>query len=310
MISVVVPQNRIGGLDVLADSLLRQTHRDFELILVDCIHPYRSHLSFPLGLKVTWLDPGCDAEFHPTYMKSLNVAIEHARGDTVLFLPDFAWMHPDCLAVHAEAQKRTPGPVTLDYRYVEMPPLKPGVPSYREAVSGTRELANEYSRQTNDIAKRYRADLDAGKLDDFMWSIFAEPVTQATIDTLRVELEQKPSAADLATDWNWCSLKNESVPTELLLDMNGFEEEYDASHGWQDSSFSYRLRARGIRWHHGGPGGMVSVVNPRAWSNIKSLREPLYYNHDLCFGSRRAELGLPVNPGFSLRRRREERLRG
>ncbi len=308
MISVIVPQNRIGGLDVLADSLLRQTHQDFELILVDCIHPYRSHLSFPLGLKVTRLDPGSDAEFHPNYMRSLNMAIEHARGDTVLFLPDFAWVHPDCLAAHAEAQKRTPGPVCLDYDYRVMPPTKPGLPNYRETVSGTRATAEEYSRETNENAKRYRADLDAGRLDDFMWSIFAEPLTEESVRALKIEHRHRPSGANLATDWNWCSLKNESVPTELLLDMNGFEEEYDASHGWQDSSFSYRLRARGIRWHSGRT-GMVSVVNPRAWSNIKSLREPLYYNHDLCFGSRRAELGLPVNPGFSLRARREERLR-
>jgi hypothetical protein len=123
-------------------------------------------------------------------------------------------------------------------------------------------------------------------------------------------LEQKPSGADLANDWNFASLKNESIPTELLLEMNGFEEEYDDSHGWQDSSLSYRLRARGIRWNHGGPGGMLSVVNPRGISNIKTLRKPLFHNQELCFNSRRAELGLPVNPGFSLRERRERRLRG
>lgn len=317
MLSVVVPTNRIGGMDLLFDSLERQTHRDFELILVDAVAPFRKLGSpkYPVApgfhpnarIPLQWLDP-CSYKMECSYMRSMNLALQHARGETVVFMPDYSWLHPDCLATHAEAQKRTPGPVCLDYRYVSFPPTKPGLPSYRETIPGTPENAEEYGRQCNANAARYVADMVSGKLNEFMWSIFAEPVTAETIEKLPLEHEHKPSTADLASDWNWCSLKNESIPTELLLDMNGFDEAYDGSHLYQDSELSYRLRARGIRWHHGGPGGMLTVVNPRNWSNIKTLGRPLFSNQELCFNSRRAELHLPVNPGFSLRERRNARL--
>lgn len=308
MISVLCVTNRVGGLDLLADSLRRQTYRDFELVLVDSIRPYRAAYSFPTDMRVQWLDDWRDDNFTSRYMAAQNKGIEHARGDTILFACDYSYFAPDCLEKHAEAQKRAPGPVCFDYEYRTMPAPKPGLPNYRETISGTKENAAEYGRQCHDNATRYAADLKSGKLSEFMWSIFAEPLTPEAIAALPLELEQKPSTADLANDWNWCSLKNESIPTELLLDMNGFEEDYDGSHGWQDSSFSYRLRARGIRWHHGGPGCTLTVVNPRHWSNIKTLTRPLFSNQELCFNSRRAELGLPVNPGFSLRERRKARL--
>ena len=310
MLTVLVTQNRVGGLDLLCDSLRQQTHKDWELVLVDAIRPYRRHHSFPSGMRVTWLDPGSDERLTSNYMASINMGLEHARGDVVLMVPDFSWLHPDCLATHAAAQARQPGPTMLDYEYRAMPATKPHLPNYRETIPGTHENAEEYGRQCAANALRYVADLKSGALDAHLWSIFAEPVTQESIGTLALEHQHRPSLADLANDWNFGSFKNESFPTELLLDLNGADEAYDGSHLYQDSELSYRLRARGIRWHHGGPGGMLTVVNPRNWSNIKTLARPLFSNQELCFNSRRAELHLPVNPGFSLRERRERRLRG
>lgn len=309
MISVVTVTNRCGGLDLLADSLRRQTFRDFELILVDAIRPYRAAHSFPGDMRVQWIDDWHDDNFTSRYMAAQNKGIEHARGDTILFACDYSYFAPDCLEKHAAAQRRTPGPVCFDYEYRAMPATKPGLPSYRETISGTKENAGTYGWQCAENAKRYAADVKSGRLDPYMWSIFAEQLTPEAIAALPLEHEHKPSTADLATDWNWCSLKNESIPTELLLDMNGFDEAYDGSHLYQDSELSYRLRARGIRWNHGGTGCTLTVVNPRHWSNIKTLARPLFSNQELCFHSRRAELGLPVNPGFSLRARREKRLR-
>ena len=316
MLSVVVPTNRIGGMDLLCDSLERQTFRDFELLVVDAIAPYRPrwphdwHERPEPAFRRAHIDPGADDKLTCAYMRSMNLAIEHARGETIVFLPDYAYPAPNCLEKHAEAQKRTPGPVCFDYRYVSMPTTKPGLPNYRETISGTPENAEEYGRQCEANAVRYVADLKSGRLAPYMWSIFSEPVTPDVIASLPVEHEHKPSTADLANDHNWCSLKNESIPTDLLLDMNGFDEAYDGSHLYQDSELSYRLRARGIRWHHGGPGCTLTVVNPRGIMNIKTLARPLFSNQELCFNSRRAELGLPVNPGFSLRERRERRLAG
>ena len=317
MISVLCVTNRIGGLDVLFRSLAAQTHHDFELILVDAIKPWRNHERWArdtaLAYKFNWLaiEPGAPDGPNPfpriSFCHTMNTAIAHARGDTLLFFCDYTFAHPRCIELHAELQKKHRGPVTFDYRYVTMPALHPDVPSYRETEPGTEENAAAYTAAVNANADRYVADLDAGKLDRFMWSVFAEPFRG--VDGLAVEHEHKPSGADLANDWNYCSAKNESVPTELMLEMNGFDEAYDRSHCYQDSEWSYRLRERGIRWHAGPPGHTVSVVNPRPWSNIKRLEKPLFFNRELCFGSRRAELRLPVNPEFSLREWRERTIR-
>lgn len=309
MISVICVTNRIGGLDVLFPSLERQTERDFELILVDALGKRRWIPSIDqwqqaIGRGFRVVEPRDNQFPNVSYCRSVNTGIANARGDTILMLCDYSFCHPRCIEIHAELQEKHRGPVTCDYRYVEMPPLHPDVPSYREKTPGTPELAEQYTAEVNANADRYVSDLNAGKLDRFMWSVFAEPFRG--VDGLAVEHEHKPSGADLANDHNWCSMKSESFPTELLLEMQGCDEAYDQSHLYQDSELSYRLRERGIRWHAGPPGHTVSVVNPRPWSNIKRLTKPLFYNRELCFGSRRAELRLPVNPGFSLREWREE----
>ena len=294
---------------MLESGLLGQTDKAFELVLVDALYPYRKRMAFDPSLSVKWLDGNAAADFRSNYMTAQNMGIEHAAGETVAFICDYTFARPDFVATHAAAQAAHPGPFTTDYDYVSLPAIKPGLPHYRETIPGTRENAEEYSRQTHAIAKRFRADLDSGALDGYLWSIFEKPFTADALSSLPVEHRHRPSGADLSTDWNHGSLKGESVPTELLLDMNGLDEEFNASHGWQDQEFSYRLRARGIPWRSGKPGeGMLSVVNPRGILNIKTLARPLFSNQELCFNSRRAELHLPVNPGFSLRDRRKARL--
>lgn len=305
MISVLVPTNRVGGIDLLVSSLSRQTFTDFELILIDALIPYRSkHVTQMFPTK--HIEPRDNAFPGQQYCRAMNTGIANARGDTLLFLCDYSWLHPTCLETHARLQAEKPGPVTLDYRYVSLPPVKPGLPHYRETAPGTEANAANYTAEVNAIADRYAEDVRHGRLAPFMWSLFAVPVAEEWLRTATVEHEHKPSGADLTSDWNWCSFKNESFPTELVLDMNGLDEAYDKSHAWQDSEFSYRLRRRGIQWRSGAPGeGLVSVVNPRHIMNVKRLTEPLYYNRDLCFGSRAAELDLPVNPEFSLRELRD-----
>lgn len=312
MISVVVPTNRVGGIDLLLDSLARQTYRDFELILVDALLPYRSRIvgqAFP----IKHIQPRDNQFPAQMYCRTVNTGIAHARGETIVLLCDYSYLAPDCLATHARLQSLRGVPITCDYRYVELPELKPGLPTYVQTAEPTDEASNAaYVEQVNANSDRYAADVRSGKLDPFMWSIFAEPMTAEAISAAPSTHTHTPSTtAKLHEDWNWCSLKNESFPTKLFLDMNGIDEAYDRSHVYQDSEFSYRLRERGIRWFSGEPGeGMVTVVNPRPIMNIKRLAEPITYNRELCFEHRDASRRLPVNPGWSLREWRERVLNG
>lgn len=311
MISVIVPTNRVGGIDLLLDSLARQTFKDFELILVDALIPYRSPIvtqAFP----TKHIAPRDNRFPEQQYCRTMNTGIAHARGDILLYLCDYSWVHPTCLETHARLQAQHHAPITLDYRYVDLPPLKPGFGNYRESLfpGQDEESAAAFSACVNANSWRFADDVRSGRLDDFMWSIFAAPMSEEQVWAARVEHEHRPClTAQLASDWNWCSFKNESFPTELVLEMNGCDEDYDFTHGYQDSEFSYRLRERGIRWFCGEPGeGLVTVVNPRPVMNIKLMPARLWHNRDLCFESKRAEFQRPVNPGFSLREWRERTL--
>jgi len=311
MISVITPTNRVGGLDVLFAGLKAQTYRDFELILVDNIYAFRDH-SFEFGRNFadhmddwpSYVMPTRDNAFPATaYCRSVNTGIEQARGETIVLLCDYSWLSPRCLETHAELQKKRPGPLHLDYDYCALPKLHSEFPGYHQ--TGVPE--SELEAATNAATDRYVADLEAGKLARFMWSIFEEPFTSP--EGLEVTYRHRPCSTRKPGDWNWVSCKNESFPTELFLEMNGFDEAYDESHCYQDLEFSYRLRERGIEWQNGPPEtGMVTVVNPRPVLNVKRLGKPIAHNKRLCELTRAAGLRLPVNPEFSLRERREKAL--
>jgi glycosyltransferase involved in cell wall biosynthesis len=297
MISVVVPTNRVGGLDILFQSLDAQTFQDFELILVDNILDYRSPAlgTIRANFGFTMQAPRGNPFPNTAYCASMNTGIARARGDTCVFLCDYSWLAPDCLATHAACQAANPGPTHLDYNYCELPALADGLPFYGQTVPPDSPA---YRSTLNATTARYVSDLADHALDKFMWSIFAEKPTAESVAALPVTHRHRPCATREAGDWNWCSFKNESFPTELLLEMNGLDERFDDSHCYQDLEFSYRLKARGIEWHNGPPEtGMVTVVNPREVLNIKRMAKPISHNAEL---AKMAGHRL-VNPGWSLR---------
>ena len=73
MLSVIVAQNRPGGIDVLTSTLREQTEQDFELITCDELFPkYRAEN--PQVGKGSWrMAPG--GERWCNYMRSLNRAV-------------------------------------------------------------------------------------------------------------------------------------------------------------------------------------------------------------------------------------------
>lgn len=301
MISVIVPTNRVGGLDVLFAGLAQQTYHDFELLLVDNLGAHRKTKGTYSSFTFRKVWPRNNPFPATAYSRSVNTGLEHARGETVVLLCDYSFLQKDCLATHAELQKNRPGPIHLDYDYCELPRLHPYFPGYHQA--GVPEA--EVEAATNAATDRYVADLEAGKLDMFMWSIFAEPFTSP--EGLEITYRHRPCATRKKGDWNWMSCKNESLPTELFLELNGFDEAYDESHCYQDLEFSYRLRERGVEWQNGPPEtGLVTVVNPRPVLNVKRLGKPIAHNKRMCELTRAAGLRLPVNPEWSLRERREK----
>jgi hypothetical protein len=159
--------------------------------------------------------------------------------------------------------------------------------------------------EINAGADRYAADLAAGKLDRFMWSIFAEPLTQATVDALPVTRSDVKQGRP-AIDYRHCSLKNEGIPLEAFLAVNGLDERFDGSHLYQDQEFALRVERAGFRWTTE-PGAEVKIINPRTHLSSKRLERPMDSNGAL-MQELLASPRTHANPHRNLREEREWRM--
>lgn len=274
MISIIIPSNRIGGLDILAASLRAQSSQDFELILVDELRSHRRHTVPQLGKGGSWHVGTGQIERWGTYMASLNRGLELSRGDVLLFISDYTFLHPNCIAEHAAFHStHAKTDVALgSIDYTALPKLHPDFPlEYGWAKIG-HDPAN-YSDETYapwlDFKRRhelyeefrtaYERDLDNGRLAPFMTSVFAEPFT--SVDGLKVW-----QTNDRGPPSQFMNLKNDSVRRELL-DGFRFDERADGTHGHQDSITHRQLAKRGAAFHP--IGARVSNLDPHPVAIIR-----------------------------------------
>ncbi len=313
-VSVVVPTYRDGGVDVLAESLAYQTFADFECILVDAIydqrHPQIAHRLADLPFAFNHLKPSGGPKLS-NYSQSINDAIAHAHGELVVIQTDYTWMPPDCLAEHWRAYEQSDKRTCFlrDNHCTALPPLHPEFRSYGPDMEQFHEgWRAEIERMINEGAERYEADLESGALDRFMWSIFAEPLTQTMVDALpvtRSDVKQGRSGID----YRHASLKNEGIPTEAFLAVNGLDEDMDGSHLYQDQEFACRVERAGFRWTTA-PGAWVKIINPRTVLSSKRLTRPMRGGGD----SNEARMAVTLagkqwaNPHRNLRAEREANL--
>lgn len=283
-VSVVVPMYRVGGWDVVCDSLEGQTFREFELVVADAIEPRRAPLiaeklsrySFP----IRHLGPSGGMALSD-YSRAINDAVTHARGELVVIQSDYTWMPPGCLQAHYDAHMAAVSRgeracFMLDNHCTELPPLAEGLgaygPDWEAKPYVTAEERVQLEREMSIAADRYELDLEGGKLDHLMWSIFKVPLTNAEV--LALPIKRSHLKQGIALDPNWCSLKNEGIPTNAFLDVNGLDEDMDGSHLYQDQEFAYRAARAGYRWTTA-PGGTAYMVNPRSVIYCKRVARPM-----------------------------------
>ena len=311
-LSIIIPTNRIGGLDILFDSLEQQSTSDFELILVDNIYRYRKDVVADMAKRYTFdflhIPPREDPFPHVAYCQTMNTGLVHARHPFVLYLCDYVWLGKKTVEKHLGYQACYPAPLLADFAYTTLPSLKSSFTPYVHEV-GPEVCKDRHTSSLNEVSRRYHADLEAGKLRDLLWSIFSDsPRSDREVwDMGTTHTHYKNTSEGEFPDYNYCCFKNESFPTELMLTMNGHDEDYDKSHAWQDSEFSYRLRHMGIKWHNlARYEGEARCMNPRDVLNIKVMDEPFGYNEKLCNVTKRADKQVPVNPHLDLRQMRAE----
>lgn len=278
-ISILVPQNRPGGLDVLLSGLARQTlpRSAFELVLIDDLHAHRADLvrdkAADLRLQVAHVPPHgvpqlpCGLYEPGHYQRALNTGLMHARGDLCLVLCDYTYLADDCLERHIEyrsAEQHIPKLCAMGtVNNVDIKPLMHAdfprrygwfamghnpadhvdathAPSYQPWMTSESRV-----RLMTEWLGNYTADLAAGKLDSFMWSVFGEPITPDTdVSAFRVWQVGRGNLAAGKQSHQICYLKNDSFRTDDLVAVNGWAEEMDGCHGHQDSELAGRLEAQ------------------------------------------------------------------
>ena len=81
----------------------------------------------------------------------------------------------------------------------------------------------------------------------------------------------------------YSDLKNDSILVEHWLAINGLDEDFDGSHGWQDSEVAERLTLhRGVQWY-GQPDCLVYkapihfLLNARKVDRVSKTNETMFY---------------------------------
>jgi glycosyltransferase involved in cell wall biosynthesis len=241
-ISIVFPTMRIGGLDVVFSSLANQTFNDFELIFADNLYEYRKDIVkeyaklFP-SIKYKHVAPIKNIFPTHAYCHTINSAIAHASGEVILFTLDYRYFPPDCLQKHAAFHKSHAENVGYApaSKFLATQKLKPGLPSYG------------FNAGYDD----YILDLKAGKLQNYMWSIFEDefgvvdhnpsswPELDRTVVGYDPKLDMGPGTE---VSPMLIFMHAESVKTKLVLQANGMNEALDGAHSHQDIEFAHRLR--------------------------------------------------------------------
>jgi len=301
-ISIVVPINRVGGLDVLFESLKNQSFQDFELILVDAIYKYRKDVvaekAKEYGFLVKHTEPIGNTFPISNYCRSINTGLCQAAGKIVYFTCDNAYLPKDVLLTHAAFHTNNKDKESLLMLHVNDCMMNRSMLSsnFPDRQYGTRGKDREvqlllvpekvYVDAHNEWSDRYAEDLQNGILDKVLWSIFDKKyeydhfndyITSTSIDT---KFNNCSATNPTPAFHDLCCLKNDSFKLEFLLDANGMEEEMDGSHGFQDSELARRLK----RVHRGQFFAMntmpASIINTRYYLEPRKIVKG-YNNHNI-----------------------------
>lgn len=308
LISVITPTMRVGGLDVTFEGLSRQTYRNFEIVLVDSFCARRSEVvkekANNFGLQITHIPPIDNPFPVNAYCRYVNTGLRHARGSRVVFMSDYTWADVSCIENHAKGEDKL---LALPYGISKPLPVRSNFPVYGPGnISVSTNYAEHYKLmlEAGDI---YASDILSGKLDEFMWSIYDKTPTLDDIVTDVWEVSEPGRFPEGFHDNLQCNLRNESMPIEVLLSLNGLDEDLDGCHGWQDFELSDRIKTKlGLVWYSK-PVGPAWMVKPYTQINARKFVTNDERRNEKIWLRKKAEgFSKPTNPSFNLRLERQE----
>ena len=256
VISIVMPTMRVGGLDVVLKGLEKQTTKDFELVLVDGIYKHRKELiakeAEKYSFQIKHVEPTKNIFPIANYCNSANTGIINASAKLILLITDYTYLPADCVEKHINFHTACPSEnigYMCPHQYKSLP-----------------ELSSSFFPYKNEDTDLYATELESGKLNNVLWSIFKENFDcdpeSLSLDSMG-NSDTKLFMAFGIGDQNCFNGKNESLKIEAVLKINGFDEELDGTVPWQDNVFSDMLvKKLGFRWMVD-KDNKVYIINPR-----------------------------------------------
>jgi len=289
-ISVCVPTMRVGGLDILFEGLKGQTFTDFELVLADGLYKYRRDVvaekAEAYGIRVKHVEPFENPFPMNAFSRYANTALAYADCELVMCLTDYTWIPTDSLQIHADFHKRVPYQGLMSpHQYTVTPKIHPDFPCYKS--------------EDTDL---YVADLEAGKLQETMWSLFEKPYVSLDplgIDPIMGGADPKlfiPSGPIIGAYFHG---KHESLGLRYLTAVNGWDEDLDGTHCYQDTELAGRLEVRaGLTWQ-AAQEDVAYIINPRHVFPWARRLRPAETNHVVWQAKKAA--GYPIPNTWNLK---------
>lgn len=257
-ISIICPTMRVGGLDILFDSLKRQQFTDFEVCLVDAFADRRRDIVTEEARNrfIAVRHVGITPNPFPVCAFSTysNAGIRAATGEVLLFVVDYSRLPNDLLAKHAafhRADKTGRAGMMGPHRYVQL-----------QVTSGF----GTYGRHAIDA---YAADIASGALDRHMFSIGhavdtpSQPHQADGNATVPHDADPKLRMSGGPIGPEFFHAKNESIRRSVALEVDGYDTDLDGAHLYQDTDFADRLSTKaGVQWILD-PTAVIDIVNPR-----------------------------------------------
>ena len=261
-ISIVYPTYRLGGFDLLVDCLKRQTHRNFELIVVDD-YPGRDLRKYiaDQGISLSYYGPSKEKQYKDTpysFANAFNTGGMKANGDILLCFLDYQWIPADYLekidSVFESRMDLFVSGVAIEVSYfgkfergmesVFSPPFE-GWKAFTEPEVGRFLI-------TTGIATKYPPFYIAG-ID--VLEREGKNIIEGGFDPLAAKFEEYEIPLELFMG---------AMPMKLFREINGFDERCDYNHtfmlrvlAWQVLQNGYKFMVDRNNWCYS--------INHRTW---------------------------------------------
>jgi len=236
-ISVILPTNRPKGPLYALNGLSKQSFpgEDFELIIVDDYPEDRSEVITDTS-KFLGLENVLTLKSKPNYWRSnrlisnaRNTGLIHAKGELVVFLDDYCWVRPRWLEEHWKTYER-------------------GVYTMIGAMQAVKYVPNRFDSLD---------ELPPPDIDEEKW--------RSRVDLMEwITEDQKERAKQLETygskdtrgrkpkrncGGGWFYTCNAAAPLRKLVEVNGFDEQYDLT-SEEDIDLGLRLERVGCKFFY------------------------------------------------------------